>query len=661
MQEAQIQTETKTNIEQQINQNFLLTLTLNTNTNTDTNTVTINNLNLATNQVKKISSISKNFENLQRNLYSYRNILFDNIFEKIGYEYKGKIQEPNFLHLSTQSFLIGIYQEIDKEIKDNNLEKITYCDLINLISQAIVKENFFVEAMEIQIGKFKSLRPFVKEDKIFRSMLIDLNSTKNEILKNEEILKNQNLTEKDFKKILEKIFKISLNVFLNNINSDEDEKKNYLLYENFENLQEKNKENFDLDIFLTQYALMKNINLNKNDKKSDKNLINQLEGYYRFCLCSFDDIINEIEQFNENANSLIFKISSILEKFEYFEIFKNFKNLESLRNFVGLKNFKNFSILENSYGESLLALKKFSNFSNENFSLKNFSYENFNFLKEFLLQNNYIDINSNFRNLREKFDFDFDFKFNFDFKFLFDFSAINALNKRYQNFLNFMESLYNSIKLKSDKTYLEIETKSSKLKKWINSIECVKSTKEKTYENFNKTKILYEKISNKFHDSMNFNLNFYKEKFLVKLNSLCIKENSEKFLFSIKDSSLEKIKYFKEIIINFLSLYAKKLNESFNYLKLNEGKPLFKISTDKDNYFSIEINKNFLPENFLILANMFKKLLNEFFTFEYVQYFFNNNNITKELKSIKSVEENMDQKNEIVSNKNDNDNKTKIN
>ena len=409
-----------------------------------------------------------------------------------------------------------------------------------------------------------------------------------------------------------------------------------------------------MNIFLKQYGFLKNLNLDKNDEKSDKNLINQLEGYYRFCLCSFEDLLNEIEQFNKNADSLIYKISSILEKFEFYQKIENLKNL-TFEDLKGLKDFKNFKNYEN-------LKQSLPNFYFENLT-KLQNSENFKIYKSFLLENKYLNLTK----LAEKFNFDFDFKFNFDFSFIFNFN-FDFVNKRYQNIKNYLDSLYESIKLRSDIAYVNIETKTAKLKKWINSIECVKSTKEKTYENFNRTKIFYEKISKNINSNFNFTekVNFLKENFTLNLNlnlhSLSIQETGQKYFCAIKDSSIEKINFVKRILINFLTIYAKKFNESFNYLKLNQGKPLFRIYTDEDNYFSIEINKNFLPENFFTFVNFLRKFMKENFIFEYVFYLNRNNyNNKKEIKAIKSVEEKKEDNKDDKENENDKEEKSNDN
>lgn len=264
---------------------------------------------------KDLIALAGRFQDVKRSLNSYKNIAIEYIFEKIGYEYKGAIQEPNFLHLSAESWIIGLFQELEKEV-NGNIPSLSFNSLINLISQIIVKENVFIENMEILIGKFEHLKPFTREDKIFRSILIDLNSTKNEILKDEKILKNKDLSYSDFNEIFGRILKISFNIFLNNINSAEENKKSLALFELFEKVRKSENNNFAQ--FLKLYAAEKNWK-----EITDKNLINQLDGFYRFSLCSFEDLIHDVDLFNKNSSSLLYKIISLIPIIKIHEILNN--------------------------------------------------------------------------------------------------------------------------------------------------------------------------------------------------------------------------------------------------------------------------------------------------------------------------------------------------
>ena len=169
------------------------------------------------------------------------------------------------------------------------------------------------------------------------------------------------------------------------------------------------------------------------------------------------------------------------------------------------------------------------------------------------------------------------------------------------------------MKENTENTYTKISTKTGNLKKWINSIECVKTTTNITYENLNKTKIFYENfyIENIF-EQINYltkNIKIKIPEIPIKIDYLNLKETGKKYFITINDSSKIKLDYVKEILLNYLSLNVKRINSTINYLKLNEGKPLISINHDDVNYFSLEINKKFLPENFSIFADFVKKFL----------------------------------------------------
>ncbi len=316
---------------------------------------------LAIKKAKNWIKLSNNFLSLKKDLKSYKNVLLEFIFERIGYRYKGHIPHPNFLHLSAEAWLLGIFQEIEKEINEN-IQSITFNRIINLISQIIVKENVFIENMEILIGKFKYLEPFAKEDKIFRSILIDMNSTKNEILKDERILKNDELSYEKFMHVIEKILRTSFNNFLNNINSAEENKKSTLLCNNFEHLNK--TKNLSFEEFQKSYITAKNM----KDITSD-NLRHQLVGYFEFCLSNFEDLITELDIFNNNSKSIVFKILHLLPKITLIETindklnhlkkfnfdFFSMKNLrlENVRKFI--ENCYCYALTEvNHYGDNNL-------------------------------------------------------------------------------------------------------------------------------------------------------------------------------------------------------------------------------------------------------------------------------------------------------------------
>lgn len=322
----------------------------------------------ASEKTKEWLQIAQEFQDIKKAFNSYKNILLEFVFDKFGYKYKGHIKHPNFLHLSAEAWLLGLFQEIQTELNAEELKenKFTFANLLNLICEIIVKENVFIENMETLIGKFSYLGAYAKEAKIFRSVLIDLNSTKNEVLKDEKIRKNNELNYEGFLNIIEKILLISFNLFLNNINTAEENKKNFTLYEiiqAFKSNEEKKK--FVFEEYKNAYIEKKNL----VDKALDNNLVNQLLGYFDFASVSFEDLTCEISAFSKNSSSLIYKLYSFLpEKLTFADLaalfqnrfedilikygfdFSRFKNIKNLR----YENVKKF--IESCYEYSKITL-----------------------------------------------------------------------------------------------------------------------------------------------------------------------------------------------------------------------------------------------------------------------------------------------------------------
>ena len=320
---------------------------LNFNTNESANSSNVS----ASEKTKEWLQTSRNFQEVKKAFKSYKNIILEFVFEKIGYKYKGHIKHPNFLHLSAEAWLLGLFQEIEKEINSedlNEIKNLTFAKLMKKIYEIIVKENVFIENMEILIGKFSYLGAFAKETKVFRSMLIDLNSTKNEVLKDQKILKNSELNYESFVKTLEKILLIAFNLFLNNINSAEENKKSFILYEIIEAFKaDEEKKPFKFEEFLSAYLLRKNL----GEIALSENLRNQLLGYFDFASVGFEDLTSEITVFNKNSSSLIFKVYTLLPKqFNFSDFAYLFQNkLEDLLkkygfDFSQVKNLKNFKL-----------------------------------------------------------------------------------------------------------------------------------------------------------------------------------------------------------------------------------------------------------------------------------------------------------------------------
>lgn len=315
----------------------------------------------ASETIKEWLQISQDFQAGKKAFKSYKNLLIEFVFEKIGYKYKGHIKRPNFLHLSAEAWLLGLFHEIEREISAEPIkEDFTFTNLINLISQIIVKENVFIENMEILISKFSYLTAYENQEKIFRNVLIDLNSSKNEVLKDEKILKNNALNCENFIKTLEKILLISFNLYLNNNNFVEENNRNFTLYEIIEAFKaDEGKKELKFEEFLSAYKERKNLS-----EVPKENFRYQLLGYLNFAESSFADLTSEIKAFNKNSR-LIYKVFALLPKrltfTDFAELVQN--KLDFLKKYgLDLTKVKNLNIetvqkfIESCFAESKKAL-----------------------------------------------------------------------------------------------------------------------------------------------------------------------------------------------------------------------------------------------------------------------------------------------------------------
>jgi len=468
----------------------------------------------ATEKAKEWIKIANNFQHVKRSLKSYSNVLIEFFFEKIGYKYKGKIEHPNFLHLSAEAWILGIFAELEKEV-NGNLLNLTFHNLINLIANIIVKENAFIENMELLIGRFSYLEPFAKEDKIFRSMLIDLNSTKNEVLKDDKILKNFELSYEKFVNIMEKILRISFNVFLNNINSAEENKKSNLLFQNFESLRKQNKLSFEE--FEKAYVIAKSI----KDIPSD-NLKHQLIGYFEFSMSNFDDLLKEVQSFNKNSGSLIFKIFTVLPKIYLLDLVH--RRIEFLKNFSG-----------------------------KDFSLKNL---------------------------------------------------------RLENMRNFLGELYKDSKEALGHALYLADDTGKELKKWVSTIQVVKMASSASCDFYANLKKNYGEYF--FYGFYRFNIVFSH----FKQVTLSVKETLGSYTITVLDKSVGSAFYLQRAIFGFIA-------HNFQNLKsaLIGNDPLFRVNSDDEHFYSIEVNKKLFivnPELFFEFFAMVKGYLGKMYNLRFI-------------------------------------------
>jgi len=304
------------------------------------------------------------FENTKLYLNSVGNYYFNYLFSLLGYQYKGKVENLNVLHLCSEAWLLGALNELRKENNEKVApsQKITYSQLLSQIKQIIVEENNFIDNINILIGIY-GMRELANEDKnIFKMFLVNIQATKHQIF----IEENEDLTKEKFEETIMRIFNVAFNYTLNEFDSEEKDKKSLDMYNTYLDMDIKEIP-LSLENFIKSYNERKQIKSSLNDEDREKRLLISLEYFYNFLNTKFADLIEEIEFFNKNSSSVIFKLKTLFSYkniqrmySKYFDILTNSleKGLRNLR-LEGVLNFtRNIYAGVKPYGENSLAIAK---------------------------------------------------------------------------------------------------------------------------------------------------------------------------------------------------------------------------------------------------------------------------------------------------------------
>jgi hypothetical protein len=281
--------------------------------------------------LKYFFELSENFSNVKKLLATRKNYYINYLFSLLGYSYKGSDEHVNILHLSAQAWLLGVFDELQSEIlrKNSANQSLTYKETLKHIRQIIVEENVFLDNIKLLTGVFHLDEPSLKDGRIFKQILVNIQATKTEILKE---LPHEEINQTQFADLLFKIFTNAFNYFLNDYNSFEEDKKSLLLLNILEKYQEDTADR-NAETFKNRYYKEKELNEESLTELERKRLNLQLEQYFYFSESSNEELLDEIELFNKNSVNILFKITSLA----------NLKNIKQ----VGLKYFD--LLLSNSH------------------------------------------------------------------------------------------------------------------------------------------------------------------------------------------------------------------------------------------------------------------------------------------------------------------------
>jgi hypothetical protein len=347
----------------------------------------------ATERINHFYRISEDFSNIKKSLNKPSHQYINKLFSLLGYNYKGKVEQPNILHLVSEAFLLGLFEELKKEDKSTD-GKIKYNELLSQINWIIVQENSFIDNLKILTGIYNLYSPELDNNRIFKMFLVNIQATKNEILKqNEKFMKDETLNKDKFDSILTEVFQTAFNYTLNEFNSSEEDKKSLAMHQIFQDIKSNqshsssSSDKYNYKSFESEYLIRKNI---KEENSAETK--NYLESFYNFAINNIDDLLQEIELFNKNSANLLFKLTSLVSiknikrlYKKYFQLFTSYlesglrnARLEAVVNFYkSTQNYMKikYNIAYENMGNNLQVLKKWVDNNKFASQVKDFSYE----------------------------------------------------------------------------------------------------------------------------------------------------------------------------------------------------------------------------------------------------------------------------------------------
>lgn len=289
----------------------------------------------------KYFKLSKNFEETKKYLSKIGNYYINSLFSVLGYQYKGRVEYPNIFHISAEAWLLGVFNELrrDETFDDKNF-KCSYFDLLAKMKEIIVEENIFIDNMKLLTGIYGMQEEAFNDTRIFKIFLVTIQETKNQI----SLEGQETMDKKDFEALMLRLLRSAFNYALNEFNSQEEDKKNLDLLNLYMEIEAIQKEVL-FDRFVKVVYEKKDIREGSLQVEEERKLNLHLTYFYHFSQTTFEDLLTEIDLFNQNAGSVVFKIRNLISLknmkrmyIKYFDLMAN--TLES-----GLRNMKLESVI----------------------------------------------------------------------------------------------------------------------------------------------------------------------------------------------------------------------------------------------------------------------------------------------------------------------------
>ena len=343
----------------------------------------------ANNYLNTLEIIIGNYNHLRFQIQSLSNYFIDYFFSYFGYKYESQIKNINFFHFATQSWVLEAFQNIinkfrkskinirNEESKINTVGNYSFSDILCEILNFEANEQTYFSNFEIIAGNmyFNDVAKRMTELKLGKYFLNYIKFVCNQ-MKNEYI--PTTLSKDDFEcklmVILIKAVELTLNKIENdssdsNINFNTSKEKYIKFICHLQTLKNRKNIEFNFQNYLT--ILKQDSIIKLSDNESDESgFLNSSEAFYHFSICSFTDLVKDLNVLISESSNLFYKLRKILfrnrEKLRnlYFNLSKNLSDIysKSSQYRIDLKSLKNFY----QYCENKLANVKEMKIANYN-------------------------------------------------------------------------------------------------------------------------------------------------------------------------------------------------------------------------------------------------------------------------------------------------------
>lgn len=205
-------------------------------------------------------------------------------------------------------------------------------------------------------------------NKIFQDLLINIHEARRDIFKDSTYLEDTRLDQQGFDELLLRIFRTAFNYWLNEVNPEQSDKKSLELLDMYnDETKLKNKDERTVENFVASYFESKKVKFDSLSVMTTLRLKIYVAWFYRFCEVDINQLLFEIEFFNENSGSVIFKIKNLLSLKNLRRVTTKYYQLVSNALSSGAKNMRlenifvfntSIYILTKETGEKSVALVK---------------------------------------------------------------------------------------------------------------------------------------------------------------------------------------------------------------------------------------------------------------------------------------------------------------